>query len=743
MSKKKRKQKSKKTLPSQQKESVYNSGLFHFRSGIYEKAINIWSKISKDPDSIISPQLAEAHFRNAMSMYSLGNVKDAISEMHSVLKYDSVLPIYLFHAGLAYHRANKFPQAISYYINAINAMPDNERYKYHLAIAYLQNNDFQNSIDTYESLGDSKGLTGKALVYMSQGAYDKAIDILNTADNKGEANLIKGLIYLIQGKDSESKNFFKAAANDNSIRGISNYYLGIAHAKTQAMPSAIKAWDDAFQNGLSIQLIKDDVISVYRQLVPIYFDKGNLSKVVKIWEKLIELDPEDEETKKNLVHAYFLRGNDYAKSERFTYAIKYWQKAWDLDSTNPDLAHNLALAYEKQNKPRLASKYWQESAKGWKYRIYKNPNERDILKARLHGVHSHLASIALETDNIKKAIEEYREALKYVPEDVDTMIKISYLYIIDWDANNALKELEQANRLRPNDIDILHQMFMAYTMKKNIPRAIDCMREILKLDPSNEIYRKFLSDYYIERAEEARDDGKYKSALKFLEDGLEILTDNIELKTMVGGIYLKMEDEEKAEATFEEIIAINPKDPKIYMAIGRQYLEDDMIDRAESYFAQTIELAHDDPYIYIDIADQYCHIDDCDGANRYFEKAKDKGAKDINVLISIVERLLKRKCADYSIKYAKELVSLYLENPKAYYLLGVAYHIDENDDEAEKVLKKGRAIALKKSNFEVLDNIEGMLHHLRIEKTFGISWEDMMEKLEDFADDFDMDEEEW
>ncbi|MBM3212639.1 hypothetical protein FJZ33_10490, partial [Candidatus Poribacteria bacterium] len=75
MSKKKNKHKrgTTKTLSSQAKENIYNSGISYFQTGEYEKAIQVWSGISKDPDSNIAPQLAEAHFRNAISKYDSGN----------------------------------------------------------------------------------------------------------------------------------------------------------------------------------------------------------------------------------------------------------------------------------------------------------------------------------------------------------------------------------------------------------------------------------------------------------------------------------------------------------------------------------------------------------------------------------------------------------------------------------------------------------------------------------------------
>jgi tetratricopeptide (TPR) repeat protein len=226
---------------------------------------------------------------------------------------------------------SKFPQAISFYTRAISAAPKVDRYRYHLGLAYFQNGEVSKSIGTFETIKGVQGRIGIALVHISQSNDDRALDILNLENDNSVINFLKGLVYLKKGEDKEAKQLLKMAADDMPENGVADYYLGLAHARTNAIPSAVKAWEDASRKGFDTNIVKDKIVETYRQLVPRYYDRGDLRRVVKIWEKILEIDQEDNEVRMNLVHAYFIRGNDYAKAEKLTYAIKCWEKAWELN----------------------------------------------------------------------------------------------------------------------------------------------------------------------------------------------------------------------------------------------------------------------------------------------------------------------------------------------------------------------------------------------------------------------------
>lgn len=72
-------------------------------------------------------------------------------------------------------------------------------------------------------------------------------------------------------------------------------------------------------------------------------------------------------------------------------------------------------------------------------------------------------------------------------------------------------------------------------MKGNPSRSV----EFLKIDPGNKLYQEMVGQYYLGRAEDALSMGKYKSALNFLDEGLEVCLNNIELRAFIGAVYLE------------------------------------------------------------------------------------------------------------------------------------------------------------------------------------------------------------
>ena len=737
VAKKKRKKKSRrgsgKSVSLQSKEEIYQSGLSHFREGEYELAIRAWSGIAKGAGPRLEVQLAEAYFRNAISKDRSGDTKAAISELHSALKYgDHNQPLYLFHIGLAYHHTGKLSQAISYYTRAVQAAPEVERYRYHLGLARMQNDEVQESVTLFEAIDDFQGRIGEILAHISQGDNERSLAVLKVAhkQNKGVSKFLEGLVHLTQGDNKQAKRLLKAAASGGMGNGVPDYYLGVAHVRTDTIPSAISAWENASQKGLDMGLMKDDMANIYRQLAYRYFDRGDLARVTKIWEKLLEVQPEDDETRDNLVHAYFLRANDYAETEQIIYAIRYWEKAWELDSTNTEIAHNLALAYEKRNELAKAAEYWKAAVTGWKRQMATGKSDKEVLKARMHTVHAHLADIALRTDNLGRAIVEYDQALRYAPEDVGTIVKLADLHMVDGNSNKAIQLLSRARRLSPKDTDVLQQLSYAYVMKGDLSRSMECMREILKIDPNNELYQEMVGQYYLARATDDLNANKHKSALRFLNEGLEVCPNNTELQAFAGAVYLGMGDKLEAEAVFQKIIAVDPTDTGPYIIAAHHYLENDMIDDAESYFAKVIELDPDNPQLYIDIADEYCCLHICKQSRKYLEMAKKMRPGDATTLTAIVESLMGQECGEYGVPYAKELMSVAPDDPKSYFFLGLAYYFDDMEDEAMDTLLEGLEIAEETENDEMIDEIEGLYSHIEFGGSpFGNLWDEELAEL--------------
>ncbi len=110
MAKKKRKKqrslKQKTTRPApSNKQNIIQQGLDAFHRGEYPRAVRFWKQaLQIEPNETLPEMLAEAYFRQAVSMYETRGTHQVISELHQCIQYNPKSPIYLYRttAGLCW-----------------------------------------------------------------------------------------------------------------------------------------------------------------------------------------------------------------------------------------------------------------------------------------------------------------------------------------------------------------------------------------------------------------------------------------------------------------------------------------------------------------------------------------------------------------------------------------------------------------------------------------------------------------
>ena len=104
---------------------------------------------------------------------------------------------------------------------------------------------------------------------------------------------------------------------------------------------------------------------------------------------------------------------------------------------------------------------------------------------------------------LKKLIQEgeYVEAIKFgnsleskFSTDSDFMFIMGSAYFIVEDAKKALPYFEKASQLNNNDIEILTLKTNVHLVLEQKNEAIDCCRQILKLEPKNTEAQELLEE---------------------------------------------------------------------------------------------------------------------------------------------------------------------------------------------------------------------------------------------------------
>lgn len=101
-------------------------------------------------------------------------------------------------------------------------------------------------------------------------------------------------------------------------------------------------------------------------------------------------------------------------------------------------------------------------------------------------LYEELADIYLFQENIEKAEEVISYARELHPESWTGIYLEGYILMQKWDFESAIKTLEQANKLFPNNAEILQNIGWANVMIGNMQKWIALLQRAHHIDPSNE-----------------------------------------------------------------------------------------------------------------------------------------------------------------------------------------------------------------------------------------------------------------
>lgn len=274
---------------------------------------------------------------------------------------------------------------------------------------------------------------------------------------------------------------------------------------------------------------------------------------------------------------------------------------------------------------------------------------------------------------------------------------------------------------------------IAYMMNHEVYRSIQCLKDILKIEPDNEDARRILIEYYTDASEDALLDENYKRALIILREGLDACPESVELQASMGAVYLDMDDKAKAEELFRSAINMESDDHRSYLTVARHYISRDMLTEAEEYFKQAMDIDPRNYRVYIDIATEYLKSDLVGKAQEYLEMAEKLRPNDITLIEEIIRCMMKEELYEHAVSYADRLLKMKPISAKHFLIAAGVYHDAKDNKTAIDLLEKGKKIAQKTNDSEILDKMNILEAHIR----FGAIFDRLMEPdmyIDDFID---------
>jgi tetratricopeptide (TPR) repeat protein len=363
--------------------------------------------------------------------------------------------------------------------------------------------------------------------FVQQGKLQNAIAeyekiLKNDAKDLTVANTV-GDLYARLGESEKAVECFKAVGDAYASQGFTvkaiAMYKKITKIKT-SLESVLKLAELYTQQGLF-----NDARAQYLQVAEEFLRSGELEQAVRIFQKILEMDPENVAMRVRLAEVYIrlgkkndawqifsaaaeslrargqlnaaeeilqrmisldpgngyallLRGRNAAESGDFEAAIKYLEKVADLDS-HPDGLRDLLKAYLQAGRLPDAT----------------------TLAGKLLTVHNDTEGIFSICDALMLA-GQYHEALRIYSEHSERLLSsnsakvLEHLHSIighvrgNTDALNTLLELFQKAGESTHVNEVTELLAHAYVQSGQLPKARDLYQSLAVLEPQNQLHIK-------------------------------------------------------------------------------------------------------------------------------------------------------------------------------------------------------------------------------------------------------------
>lgn len=286
--------------------------------------------------------------------------------------------------------------------------------------------------------------------------------------------------------------------------------------------------------------------------------------------------------------------HDPAAHERYLQALGYLHRFEDvasidgavalleqLLSTEGDAAHiHAALGRAYLMRYRLTrDKSWQDRAAAACERgIRLDPRSPDVLMA--------LGHLNTSLGRASEAVRDFQQALKLRRDFPDALLGLSEAY----EAAGKIEEAEQACReaiaQRPQFWGGYNRLGILHFSRAQYERAIEPWKRVVELTPDNVRGLNNLGAAFFQM-------GRYRDALVNYHRSIEILP-NATAYTSLGTVHFFLENYSEAAAMFEKGAALRPGDPRMWGNLGDSYRwTPGLEEKAATTLDRAIELQRD------------------------------------------------------------------------------------------------------------------------------------------------------
>jgi tetratricopeptide (TPR) repeat protein len=481
---------------------------------------------------------------------------------------------------------------------------------------------------------------------------------------------------------------------------------------------------------------------MYEELVTMYGRSDLVSKAIDEYRQAIEADPDSEYLTAGLAELY-------AKTGRIRDAVMEAQDILKRDPNNLEAHKLLGRIYlrsmgdiqsgsQNQNVIKLAIEQYEEILK-----LEKDPDnlvEDHLLLGRLYRLNNDLT----------KAENEFKTAVKMQPDSEDAVTTLAYLYNEEGDSGHAIAALNSVPEAS-RSAKLYSAMGYTYEQQKDYKKAIEAYRHAIELDRDNldairglaqnlqndgqtqaalEQY-KIIADAnpedaqtYLRMAEIYKKAGQFDEALDNLKKAQAIVQDSVEVPYEMASIYQAQGRYDEAAQTLKDLLDKTEKADGSYTqgdknnrAVFLERLGSDYRDMGSSQlaietFRKMIALGGDDNVArgYQEIIDSYREDKNWPQATATAKEAVQRLPNNRDLKMVYASQLADTGNPDAALQQVKALLTGKAEDREVYIALSQMYSRLKRWPEAEEAINKADQLSTKPEDKQYTAFVKGSIY---------------------------------
>lgn len=537
--------------------------------GNSEKAKEELKKYLTSKEAELSPPEASMGWKMISSIERKnGNIAAATQALEKAVAKMALDHEAAYELGNLYFRQNNFEKSSQYYSTASSLSPDNVDYLLQLGISLRNQGKLKEAEEALKKVTTKAPKNFDGLYQYSYTKYKLGFveDVvaqlqLNIQENP---NFLLGKILLgnIQLDKNDLKNsldnFQQAlgASKDRNVIKMALISLGNYYVKQELWAKAKTYFQQANQKDPQ----NYDVLTA---LAKISIKVGSVSEVQSYLDQMKKINANNTEGKS-------LQAGLLARQKEYDKAIELYREIIKANESNYEARVDLAKVYiDKKDystaivELNAAYKYNAEYFYTFYYlgiadrEIHDlQESERNLIKAtsilpNFYKGHYELGLTYLAKEDLKKGEDEMKIALQAEPSFIYPKIAMGDYYFNHDVFNIANKYYLEADKLKPNDVELMQKLAKTQHELGEDIKAIETYQKVIRLNPSAESYLELGILY--------EENNQLNSALNSYQHAIASNPKDAKPYYQMGFLYRQMSQNKKAVQAFQNYLRLNPE----------------------------------------------------------------------------------------------------------------------------------------------------------------------------------------